>query len=505
MTSKPSDKRRKPTGRALKHVAQCLYSFYRNAGAANSLPPIQDCIVADAKRAAGALRFRTLLDLPGSDPRNGGSEKLSGGNDRVAILWEIETGREVRLFDAHDSFVLCATFSPDGKSLLTVSRDCTARLWNVSSGQELHRWLFAPYNATEDARKLATTRVENTLASMKGQIGSGMVIPVGLVTSVDFSPTGSEALIGLYVFLPAAMTSQSNPVFLNTQNRRVISVPSAFAARPMSTVRAVFNSDGTAALFNNTREERVRGENVRIDYLSLVGLPTVSDPALIGGDNATSSESDAKPPTIPADVDESQAPASDANNHDAAKVVTRTTGKAAWGQLTITSMSNGDEIVERSTLAGRIIFKSIAAQGVLKEKRVFGASGDELFSLVRGVDGRIEHKVNSSVGTPAIRINKEGLDGRYMRVRVRNLSDLELGTIQCEADLIGSDQKTIFSQDESVTGVSSQAAKDATLILPIEDLARAQGITFRLTRVETTIEKVDADITEWFRVDDASK
>ena len=38
----------------------------------------------------------------------------------------------------HDGWVSCAAFSPDGKTLASASYDKTIKLWEVSSGKELH-------------------------------------------------------------------------------------------------------------------------------------------------------------------------------------------------------------------------------------------------------------------------------------------------------------------------------------------------------------------------------
>ena len=73
---------------------------------------------------------------------------LSGGYEKVARLWDVETQREIRRFEGHDSYVFAVAFSPDGTSVLTGSRDGTARLWNVETGEELRR-----FDADSDAVK----------------------------------------------------------------------------------------------------------------------------------------------------------------------------------------------------------------------------------------------------------------------------------------------------------------------------------------------------------------
>src|SRR6185295_16204960 len=50
-----------------------------------------------------------------------------------------KTGREVRRFVGHTDGITAARFSPDGRLVLTVSEDQTARLWRTSTGIEICR------------------------------------------------------------------------------------------------------------------------------------------------------------------------------------------------------------------------------------------------------------------------------------------------------------------------------------------------------------------------------
>jgi WD40 repeat protein len=49
-------------------------------------------------------------------------------------VWEAQTARLVAQLIGHTSFVDAVTFSPDGRQVLTASRDGTARLWNALTG-----------------------------------------------------------------------------------------------------------------------------------------------------------------------------------------------------------------------------------------------------------------------------------------------------------------------------------------------------------------------------------
>ncbi len=55
--------------------------------------------------------------------------------DKTAKLWEVPSGRLVTTLKGHSHGVNSVAFSPDGKSLATGSDDDTAKLWEVPSGR----------------------------------------------------------------------------------------------------------------------------------------------------------------------------------------------------------------------------------------------------------------------------------------------------------------------------------------------------------------------------------
>ncbi len=66
---------------------------------------------------------------------------VSGNNDRTIRLWDVNTGQEVRRFLGHEHTIPCIVFSPDGRRLLSAGcEDNTVRLWDVATGQELRRF-----------------------------------------------------------------------------------------------------------------------------------------------------------------------------------------------------------------------------------------------------------------------------------------------------------------------------------------------------------------------------
>jgi WD40 repeat protein len=50
-------------------------------------------------------------------------------------LWDVREGKEKADLKGHSSYVISISFSPDGKSLASVSWDKTIKLWDLSSGK----------------------------------------------------------------------------------------------------------------------------------------------------------------------------------------------------------------------------------------------------------------------------------------------------------------------------------------------------------------------------------
>jgi WD40 repeat protein len=60
-----------------------------------------------------------------------GTEVLTGSSDRTARIWEVSSGKELHKLP-HGGQVNAVAFSPDGKKVLTGSYDGTAWIWPVS-------------------------------------------------------------------------------------------------------------------------------------------------------------------------------------------------------------------------------------------------------------------------------------------------------------------------------------------------------------------------------------
>ena len=52
-------------------------------------------------------------------------------------LWSVKTGKEIKTLVGHSCMVLSVAFSPDGKTVVSGSRDNNIKLWSVETGQEI--------------------------------------------------------------------------------------------------------------------------------------------------------------------------------------------------------------------------------------------------------------------------------------------------------------------------------------------------------------------------------
>lgn len=83
-------------------------------------------------------------------------------------MWDLEGGKRLRAFEGHREMVLHVAFSPDGRRVLSVSRDGDIRVWDAESGKELRRLkshtpivLVATFSS--DGKQILTGHTDNTV------------------------------------------------------------------------------------------------------------------------------------------------------------------------------------------------------------------------------------------------------------------------------------------------------------------------------------------------------
>ncbi len=129
----------------------------------------------------------------------------SAGSDMSVRLWDSSSGVELHKLAGHDGFVLWAAWSPDGRTLATAGSDKTVRLWDVSTGTELqrlagHTGSVLSVSWSPDGRILVTSSSDVTTRLWDAASGTELAALASFKDGwVTVSPTGffDGALQGL--------------------------------------------------------------------------------------------------------------------------------------------------------------------------------------------------------------------------------------------------------------------------------------------------------------------
>lgn len=132
-----------------------------------------------------------------------GKTLLTGSRDRTLALWDAATGKRLRVFEGHEGGVTSVAFSPDGRFAVSGGQDKMLALWEVATGRFLSRH---PHHAlwitsvawSPDGRRVASGSLDRTAAVWDVVVGPTLQNPQALARHVDrvlgvaFTPDGHE-------------------------------------------------------------------------------------------------------------------------------------------------------------------------------------------------------------------------------------------------------------------------------------------------------------------------
>ncbi|MCK4761293.1 MAG: WD40 repeat domain-containing protein [Candidatus Aminicenantes bacterium] len=124
---------------------------------------------------------------------------LTGSKDNTARLWDLH-GKEIQVFRGHKELISSVAFSPNRKTILTGSFDKTARLWDLQ-GKQLevfkgHKDDVTSVAFSPDGKTILTGSIDRT-ARLWNLHGKEIQVFRGheeLISSVAFSPDGKTIL-----------------------------------------------------------------------------------------------------------------------------------------------------------------------------------------------------------------------------------------------------------------------------------------------------------------------
>ncbi|QDU21860.1 WD40 repeat domain-containing serine/threonine-protein kinase [Urbifossiella limnaea] len=162
--------------------------------------------VWDANSGAGLVVFKGHTDgVRSASFSPDGSRVATAGSDWTARLWDAKTGVELLVLKGHAEGVTSASFSPDGARVVTASRDGTARVWDAKNGFAVlavkgHADAVSSAAFSPDGSRIVTTSADQTARVWDATDGSARLVLKGHtgVASACFSPDGSRVVTGGY-------------------------------------------------------------------------------------------------------------------------------------------------------------------------------------------------------------------------------------------------------------------------------------------------------------------
>lgn len=127
---------------------------------------------------------------------------VSGGTDRVAVLWEIKgEGKDRRIdparrFTGHRGEVMFVSIGPDPDTVVSASRDKTLQQWDIKldDGKQPKLWTNVALEAPIIAGATDSTRSRFLLLDGSGQATLYSAVGLGLLVTDDATATASSPL-----------------------------------------------------------------------------------------------------------------------------------------------------------------------------------------------------------------------------------------------------------------------------------------------------------------------
>jgi tetratricopeptide (TPR) repeat protein len=96
-----------------------------------------------------------------------GRRIVTASKDKTARVWDAATGQPISTSMKHEDDVLHAVFSPDGRRIVTASADRTARVWDAATGQPIstsmrHEGIVSHAAFSPDGRRIVTASMDKT-------------------------------------------------------------------------------------------------------------------------------------------------------------------------------------------------------------------------------------------------------------------------------------------------------------------------------------------------------
>ena len=105
-----------------------------------------------------------------------GQRAVSASGDHTLKVWDLGTGRELRILIGHSNTITAVAVTPDGQRAVSASGDHTLKVWDLGSGRELraltgHTSSVYAVAVTSDGQRAVSASQDHTVKMWDLQTG----------------------------------------------------------------------------------------------------------------------------------------------------------------------------------------------------------------------------------------------------------------------------------------------------------------------------------------------
>jgi WD40 repeat protein len=125
------------------------------------------------------------------------------------IVWDVQTGKEIRRLTGHPAGILFADFSPDGRMAISIGGQGTVILWDMPSGQQIKRFPAHDNNNALDTGAAASFSPDGR--TVLAGLANGTIILWDVATAQEIRRfVGHTNIVGSLLFSPDGRTVVSS-------------------------------------------------------------------------------------------------------------------------------------------------------------------------------------------------------------------------------------------------------------------------------------------------------